>query len=606
MSRRLFDIAESERRVLRLAMPPVRALWPAIAFGTLSALCAVGLLATSALLITRASLTIHILLLGIPIVAVRAFAVFRAVFRYVDRLSGHDASFRQLSELRTGLLDRLIPLAPAGLGTTRRGDLISRLVDDVDELQFLPLRVVEPLVIAVIAALGTVIGVAFLHPGAALILLAALVSALVVATLAQLVISGRADRAVAPLRAELGDRIYETVTRLEVLRAYDALDAALERVSEADAALRRALVRRSIGEGVVSGAITLFAGLAVAGALAVGIDPVAGQTFPPEYLTLIALVPLALFEVFAALPQAVASWRRVRVSAQRIADVAPETVPEGIPLDGSGTGAHLPEGPLSLRLRHFTVRRPVLDPEGAGDPEGTTTRDDDNTSAPDRREPVAGAPISRVVIDDLDLDVPAGTHLLVTGDSGAGKTTLADALVRFLDYEGSYLIGGLEARELDPVALRRGIGLVEQRAHLFDNSIRQNLLFAHDDATDDQLESVLDRVGLGEWMRERGGLDAPVGERGALVSGGQAQRLSLARGILADFRILILDEPTANVDPGRADALIADLLGAVEDRTVILISHTPVDESLVTARLRLRASDAPVVPGPQHHAIPAS
>jgi ABC-type transport system involved in cytochrome bd biosynthesis fused ATPase/permease subunit len=178
----------------------------------------------------------------------------------------------------------------------------------------------------------------------------------------------------------------------------------------------------------------------------------------------------------------------------------------------------------------------------------------------------------------------------VEGPSGSGKTTLAHVLVRFLEYEGSYRLDDVEARDLDPRDVRRVVGLVEQRPWLFDEDLRQNLIFARDTATDAELLEALDRVGLGSWVAERGGLDARVGERGALVSGGQAQRIALARAMLADFPVLVLDEPTASVDADRADALLADLLGAAADgRSVILISHTGAPDGLVDRTVRLGA-----------------
>ncbi|WP_350227272.1 ATP-binding cassette domain-containing protein [Agromyces marinus] len=189
---------------------------------------------------------------------------------------------------------------------------------------------------------------------------------------------------------------------------------------------------------------------------------------------------------------------------------------------------------------------------------------------------------------DLDLDLAPGERVLVTGASGAGKTTLAHVLVRFLEYGGSYRIDGVEARDLDPREVRRMVGLVEQRPWLFDEDVRQNLLFARDTATDDDLLGVLERVGLRDWLDDRGGLDARVGERGGLVSGGQAQRIALARAMLADFPVLVLDEPTASVDPERADALLRDLLSAAgPDRSVVLISHTGAPAGLVDREVRL-------------------
>lgn len=163
--------------------------------------------------------------------------------------------------------------------------------------------------------------------------------------------------------------------------------------------------------------------------------------------------------------------------------------------------------------------------------------------------------------------------MLVSGPSGAGKSSLAAALVGFLRVDGEYSVGGRDAAALSGPALRRTIGLCEQSPQLFDEDIRQNLLFARDSATDDELLAALDRVGLGSWVRERGGLDARVGDRGGLVSGGQAQRIALARALLRGFPVLVLDEPTAGVDPDASDALLRDLLQAAGEQSVLLIDR---------------------------------
>jgi ATP-binding cassette subfamily C protein CydC len=189
----------------------------------------------------------------------------------------------------------------------------------------------------------------------------------------------------------------------------------------------------------------------------------------------------------------------------------------------------------------------------------------------------------------LDLTVAPGERILVVGSSGAGKTTAAHVLVRFLETTaGRYTIGGVDVHDLDPDTVRETVGLCEQQPMLFDEDIRQNLLFARDTATDAELEAVLQRVGLGDWLAARGGLDARVGERGALVSGGQAQRIALARALLHGFPVLVLDEPTAGVDADASDALLTDLLGAVgPDRAVVLISHVDVPAELVDRTVRL-------------------
>jgi len=263
-----------------------------------------------------------------------------------------------------------------------------------------------------------------------------------------------------------------------------------------------------------------------------------------------------VFEVFAMIPLAVGAWRQVRSSAERVATVVPRDVPAEIPVDAGS--------PLSLDTTTPVVLE--LDNLGAGWPGG--------------REPA---------VSGVTLRLAPGDRVHLGGASGAGKTTVANALVRFLDYTGSYRLDGIEARELPQEQVRRVVGLCEQRPWLFDDSIRQNLLFARDTASDDELETMLERVGLQGWAAERGGLDARVGERGALVSGGQAQRLALARALLADFPILIVDEPTANVDAEQGDRLVRDILtaAAADHRAVLLISHTPVPADLITGRVLL-------------------
>ncbi|TFD21663.1 thiol reductant ABC exporter subunit CydC [Cryobacterium sp. TMS1-13-1] len=551
------------RDVLRLAQPRPRWFAPGLLAGVTSAVMAVALLACSAWLITRAAEMPSLAYLGMAVVGVRAFAIFRSVFRYLERLTSHDAAFRQLAELRLGIFRRIVPVAPAGLAQTGRGDLLTRLVRDVDDLQDLPLRVVQPLLVAGITALLSVIGIWLIVPAAGLTLLVCLLLAGVLGTLVSGSLAARAEGELAPLRGTLADEVLEIVENLDVLTAFDALRPRLAALARTDERLRRATLRRSVGVGVQSAVVALFAGAATLGALYFGIPALdgGGGLLSPDLLgpTLIVavLVPLAVFEVFGMIPLAASAWRQVRVSARRVAEVVPASPPAEIPVD-------VPN-PRPLRATPVVLELTDL-----------------GASWPGQTEPgVAG----------VALRLAPGDRVHLAGPSGAGKTTLAQALVRFLDYTGSYRLNGVEARLLAQTDVRRVVGLCEQRPWLFDDSIRQNLLFARDAATDAELLAVLARVGLAEWVAARGGLDARVGERGALVSGGQAQRIALARALLADFPVLIVDEPTANVDSAQADALVRDLLRAAADahRAVLLISHTPVPDDLVTARVTLSA-----------------
>ncbi|MFI6003722.1 thiol reductant ABC exporter subunit CydD [Streptomyces sp. NPDC051366] len=522
--------------------------------GALAVGCSVGLMAVSGWLISRASEQPPVLYLMVAVTATRTFGIGRAVFRYAERLVSHDAVLRMLAELRVSVFRRLEGIAPAGLRKQRRGDLLARLVADADALQDYWLRWLLPVGTAVLVGTGSVAFTAWLLPGAGAALAVGLLAAGVGVPLVSGACARRAERRLAPARGELATRAADLLTGTAELTVAGALAGRKDAAKESDRTLTAIAARGAAATGLGSGLSALVCGLTVVVAAAVAANAVHDGRLSGVAMAVAVLTPLAAFEAVNGLPQAVQYRQRVRRSAERIYEVIDAPAPVAEP----ERPAPVPASPFPLRLTGLAVRHPGQEQDA---------------------------------LHGLDLTLEAGRRIAVVGSSGAGKTSLAQVLLRFLDpHEGAYTLGGTDARTLDSDEVRRIVGLCAQDAHLFDSSVRENLRLARTGASEEQLRQALVAARLLEWADELpDGLDTLVGEHGERISGGQGQRLALARALLADFPVLVLDEPAEHLDLATADALTADLLAATEGRTTVLITHRlagleAVDEVLVLDR----------------------
>jgi thiol reductant ABC exporter CydC subunit len=516
--------------------------------------CAVALMATSAWLIARAAQHPPVLTLMVAVVAVRAFGIGRGLLRYVERLVSHDAAFAALGAIRVRVYRRLERLAPVGLAAWRRGDLLTRLVTDVDEMQDLALRGLLPIVSAGLVFAGTMTLAVTLLPAAGLVLAAALALAGIVTPWLWVRASRSTENGLAGERAERTATVVELFDASTDLLACGAADDWLARVDDLESRMARQVSRSARLAGVGVGIAALAIGASVWGTLVVAVPVVHRGALAGPTLAVMVLTPLALGELVQALPLAAQQLQRVRGSAARVLAVLDTPVAVHEPRQSSP----VPRGAPHLEVRDLSITWP-------GQPKPALQR--------------------------INLDLPPGRRVAIVGTSGAGKSTLLAALLRFVEpTAGSITIHGIDTRSLDGDALRRLMSLCDQDAYLFDSTIAENVRLARADATDDEVVDALRRAKLTDWIHELpGGIDTRVGEHGALVSGGQRQRIALARALLADRPVLLLDEPTAGLDEPTAAALIADLLDAGTGRTTVLVTHRLIGLDTVDEILLLEA-----------------
>jgi len=539
------ELWSATRRIMRMARPARRRFTGATALGALGEACTLGLAGVAAWLIVKASEQPDLAELSLAILAVRTFGIAKGVFRYGERLATHDAGLRSLSEIRAAVVDRLADIAPAGIPGWERGDLRQRVVDDVDRLLDLFVRVLGPVLSVAATAAAAVLITLVLDTAAGAVLVVALV---IVGVLLPSITAAR-ETTIGPLvadqRARLAGATLSYTEALDALIAHRVERGARARIDVAGAGLDRLATRRTRVR-MAGGAVVAAAPLATTIATLAVIGPSATSIAGPV-LGVLVLWPLAIVELAGTVNDTAAAAPSVAGSALRV--VAALDTPDPLP---APTHPRTVGDTPDLTIDDLTARWP--------------------TSAHDVLGPVA-------------IEFPFGSHTTISGPSGSGKSTFAAVLVGFLaPHSGAYRIDGDDLATIGGANVRERVTWVQQLPWLADTTVRENLRIADPAADDYTLNDALRAVRLGAWLDDLPhGLDTRIGRGGSGMSGGEAQRLALARVLLADHRVVVLDEPTAHLDADTAEHVLDTTLDRFADRTTIVLGHGPAVQAAAQA-----------------------
>lgn len=531
------------KRLLAVGLPKNRSFYLGVISSALYGISSVALLATSAYLISRAAQMPPILYLMVAVVGVRAFALGRASFRYAERLLLHDATFRKLTELRPALFRALVPLIPAGFRDYDQAEQLDRITSDVDETQNLVTRVISPLVAAAAGLILATSIVAVLALEAALTLFGAALLLGILNFWAATKLASKAETTRVAARARLRSALVNNLDGLTEFELNGWSDQLSREVRELGEQQYRADRRLALLSGIGPALFSLLGAL-VALALAVIGQRALSQGLAGEFLAVLVLTPIAVFELLGGLQQAAIAWQKYRISASRVATQLEAKLPFELEIASGDLDL---KSIKSIELRNVSISYPDAKSEA---------------------------------VSDVNFKIRRGELVALMAASGSGKTTVGYLITRLLNHQsGEYLINGKPVEHYSLASLRNKFGLIEQQPRIFAGTVRQNLEISGQ-ADESRLIAILEQVGLWKMFATRQGLDTQLGQSGLLISGGEAQRVAIARALLAGFEFLVIDEPTSALDKKNAQQLMIDISRLCSERnlTALVITH---DQNLV-------------------------
>jgi ATP-binding cassette subfamily C protein CydC len=474
---------------------------------------------------------------GVAAAGIRALAIIRTLGRYAERLVTHEAAFRMLADLRSWLFERMIPLVPAGLERYAGGDLSGRLRADVDNMESLYLRIIAPIATGSAVIILAPLCLSFWSNAVALTLLIALLAAGFLLPMVTGKLAAIPGKQTVRGAAEIRTVVTEGLQGAEELLLLGADAEQADRVDALYAEVCKG--QRTLGgiSGSATGGVLAIAGCALSALLAITAAELSRGTITGGELVMILLFAAASFEGIAPLAAALQNLPAASATAGRLASLAatPHPVPE-------------PVAPFSRVVGHEIVFNQVQFGYGDGSE----------------------------VLADFSLTIQEGSRVALTGRSGCGKSSIVELLLRFRPYQGSITIGGSELRDIASADIPTQITALQQRPHLFNASIRDNIMLGNPDADSKRIREALEDSGLSAWIETLpDGLDTMVGVAGCAVSGGEGRRVALARALLHDAPILLLDEPTEGLDADTERMVVERLKIRLQGRTVLVVTHRP-------------------------------
>ena len=517
------------KHVLKLTLMEKKDVSVAIFFGFLAGIASVALMGSSGYLISKAALTSHMTTLVVMAACLKLFGFASALSRYGERLYSHRATFTMLSHLRVSFFDRLAPLAPGIFSKYRSGDLLSRIVGDVESLQNFLLRVFYPPVVLGIVFLSTIFFSSFFSMGIALVMLIGMLLTVVVVPALFSIRKRRTDGQVRAERGNLAVEATEFLYGFRDLKIHQQLNAKEQQLKNDAGNYNEGQRKEGLEENLAQSINSLAALLVSFFVLGVGAYFVAAGELNGLYLAMLVMISIAAFENVAPMAAFPAYFEESRKAAVRLEEIVAEpAVPRGTD--------KLPSEPLDLKLTGATF------------------------SYPGEKSPA---------VSDVSIHLKPGTKTAIVGPSGSGKSTLMQLLLNVFPLDqGQLSIGGKPVETFTQEAVWQEMNVVLQENHFFYGTIRSNLQIADLSASDEQMKRVLAQVQLEQFS-----LEMNVEEKGQNLSGGQKQRLAIARTLLKGKSLWLLDEPVSSVDSLTGHAIYQELFRQDPGNLFVIISH---------------------------------